>query len=373
MNTSATRPRSRCEVVCLRVPGARGGGAARFHEHGPDAGDLLGSFRALPLRRREIRDGRVRLGGGDGASDVHEHGKRVFRGNHAARRLGRRPRARASVVGRPGDARPVGRRVAQRGVRDVRRGALGRAHRGARLDARIYERLASVVGVQRDAVRSREPLRHHRLPQGRVGSPHAARSHGGRRFLRGAARLRFRGVFRLRERDDRRLPAGVRGPLRWCRSSGSSTSGCTGKGSRSTRTTGRAPVRGRAQVVDLSIRQVQPDRVFVMPIDVRFSFASGDTRRSRFGTIGRSRSTASRSDAKWSTSSSIPTGGSSRAWRNEIWIPSLFRSTPTRSTRAPGSVSKWETPGAWRSMFTMSPARTSKRCSMDPAEPGTTR
>jgi hypothetical protein len=34
---------------------------------------------------------------------------------------------------------------------------------------------------------------------------------------------------------------------------------------------------GTSAGVDLSIRQVQPDRVFVMPIDVRFSFASGDT------------------------------------------------------------------------------------------------
>jgi hypothetical protein len=155
----------------------------------PDHWDF-GEGEPLALQKAGCDELPGRSVGQHGASDPQQHveGPQLQR-HHGAR-------ARAPVVGRRSHLRNVVRHLAERGVRNLLRGALSRASaRG--LNGPVLE-----PDEHAAALRSRRPgvphqHRHHRrhlqyerrLPEGRVGGAHAAPCAGGRCLLRGARGL----------------------------------------------------------------------------------------------------------------------------------------------------------------------------------------
>ena len=112
-----------------RARARRPGRARALRRHLRDDGTADGTTWPLPVRRREVRSGRSDQGRRDGAHDRHQPRAVHADGRPPLRERGH-PRTGSPVVRRQPDAGALGRHLAQRGVRHLRRGSLDRAHRG---------------------------------------------------------------------------------------------------------------------------------------------------------------------------------------------------------------------------------------------------
>ena len=114
----------------LRLPGVPGERAGVVLEHAADDLLLRADLRRVPVRRGQVRHERVPVRRRDGA--LHEHVVRLHPDQRRPQlRLRGRPRAVPPVVGRLREPADLGGHLAQRGLRELLRGALGGAPRRA--------------------------------------------------------------------------------------------------------------------------------------------------------------------------------------------------------------------------------------------------